>query len=540
MKNILPNIRRIVQVITLLLSIFIIAASLRILNSISPLNSFIIMIAGRTFLAFMLISLSVIGLSLLFGRVFCGWICPFGTLNHFIGYLRTKLIGKYKNKLHRNKSLRKVKYVVLGIIIVTAIFGIQIAGVFDPLSIFTRGTTMTVIPAAQSTFDTVTGVIDNNYDDRKEQILQQYNNEEITREERAQKLKSVLKGKRNFRNNADWVKNNFLFENEKLYEHVFLHLIVFFGLLLLSLIAARFWCNYLCPLGGLLSLFSRFAIFRIKVDKHQCTGCKLCSENCAGACEPYDENKNNGECMFCFNCVSECKFNAVNVSIENPFKKKDQGKRIDKETLRESRRQVMRSVVGGVFTAGILGLSSHLIVKNTIRPPGVVDEASFLDKCIRCGLCVRTCPTNYLQVSLLESGAAGMLTPIAVGGTGYCSYTCNECGQVCPSHAIPNLPLEKKQQQVLALAEFDRSRCLPWAKDIPCLICEEHCPVSPKAIYPKEFEVTNRRGKTYTIQRPFIDPRRCIGCGICSFKCIAQSHPAVNVYPLRPTDRRRA
>ncbi len=30
---------------------------------------------------------------------------------------------------------------------------------------------------------------------------------------------------------------------------------------------------------------------------------------------------------------------------------------------------------------------------------------------------------------------------------------------------------------------MDRSRCLPWALDRPCLVCHELCPVSPKAIF---------------------------------------------------------
>ena len=33
----------------------------------------------------------------------------------------------------------------------------------------------------------------------------------------------------------------------------------------------------------------------------------------------------------------------------------------------------------------------------------------------------------------------------------------------------------------IGTAFFDRGRCLPWAMETPCVVCEEVCPVSPKA-----------------------------------------------------------
>jgi ferredoxin len=67
---------------------------------------------------------------------------------------------------------------------------------------------------------------------------------------------------------------------------------------------------------------------------------------------------------------------------------------------------------------------------------------------------------------------------------------------VCPTSAIRPITLSEK----LGLNEFteggpvrigtafvDRSKCLPWAMDKPCIVCQENCPVSPKAIYTRDL-----------------------------------------------------
>ena len=65
---------------------------------------------------------------------------------------------------------------------------------------------------------------------------------------------------------------------------------------------------------------------------------------------------------------------------------------------------------------------------------------------------------------------------------GYCDYSCNACSQVCPSEAIPDLTLEDKRQAVMGLAYIDQDRCIPWTDNVDCIVCEEVCPVSDKAI----------------------------------------------------------
>jgi formate hydrogenlyase subunit 6/NADH:ubiquinone oxidoreductase subunit I len=62
-----------------------------------------------------------------------------------------------------------------------------------------------------------------------------------------------------------------------------------------------------------------------------------------------------------------------------------------------------------------------------------------------------------------------------------------------------------------------------------CIVCEEWCPTSPKAIYLKEETVLDRNGREVKVQRPYIDPNICTGCGACEFACPVVDRAAVYV-----------
>ncbi|HET6494576.1 MAG TPA: 4Fe-4S dicluster domain-containing protein, partial [Thermoleophilia bacterium] len=100
----------------------------------------------------------------------------------------------------------------------------------------------------------------------------------------------------------------------------------------------------------------------------------------------------------------------------------------------------------------------------------------------------------------------------------------------CPSGAIPRLDLETKRGQVLGRAEIDRTRCLPWAQNTPCNVCEEMCPVPEKAIVLSEPRLITRTDGTQDyLSRPTVIPGRCIGCGICENKCPVEGTAAIVV-----------
>lgn len=185
----------------------------------------------------------------------------------------------------------------------------------------------------------------------------------------------------------------------------------------------------------------------------------------------------------------------------------------------------------GVLFGAAAGLGSVFLTRSSalgeektfspvlIRPPGSLGENEFLAKCIRCGECMKVCPTNAVQPALLEGGLVGLWTPVLKMRMGYCEYECNLCSQVCPTQAIRRIAVEEKQKIKIGLAFFDRNRCLPYASARTCIVCEEHCPTPKKAIWFEEVQVMTPNRQMTTVKQPRVDPELCIGCGICETKC---------------------
>lgn len=166
-----------------------------------------------------------------------------------------------------------------------------------------------------------------------------------------------------------------------------------------------------------------------------------------------------------------------------------------------------------------------------IRPPGSINEAEFVKRCIKCGECMRVCLTNVLQPALIEANFEGLWTPILDFGVRYCEYYCTLCTQVCPSGAIKYLDRSKKIKTVIGLAYIDQARCIPYREVTNCIVCEEHCPTSPKAIYFDKVMKKNRSGDIKEIMLPKIDYTKCIGCGICEYNCPVSGMKAIYVLP---------
>ena len=200
-----------------------------------------------------------------------------------------------------------------------------------------------------------------------------------------------------------------------------------------------------------------------------------------------------------------------------------------------------------VLAAGLAGASASLLAgvepqggrrsynPALVRPPGSLPETEFLQKCIRCGECMKACPTNAIQPTALQAGADGLWTPFLDMDIGYCEYECTLCGQACPTGAIRDQPVEEKQRTKIGLAYFDRNRCLPYASARSCIVCEEHCPTPKKAIWFEEVAVTGPDGQAHPFKQPRVDPELCIGCGICQNKCPMSDEAAVLVTSVGET-----
>ncbi len=440
------------------------------------------------------LSIITIGLTMLLGRVFCGWVCPLGTLNNAVGALKKEGRGRAPLGLHR------IKYYILIFILASSLFTLQITGIMDPISLLIRSFSLAVYPLFNYSVRAVFNIL---YDIDPLGIT-------VLSEPVYDALKhSVLS-----------------FEQTSYRQAVFIALI-FFGILSLNLIEKRLWCRYLCPLGAMLGLLSRFSLLKRSVSEG-CTECGACAQVCQGAASPDIKGMwRDAECYYCYNCDDVCPNNAVSFGFS--------GSKVA-SGLDIGRRRVILSVVSGAACVPLLRATNlgktNSMNPSLIRPPGSLDEKEFLRRCVKCGECMKVCITNGLQPTLLEAGLEGIWSPMLVPRIGYCEYRCTLCGQVCPTGAIKRLSLTEKAKVKIGLAMIDKGRCLPWAHARPCIVCEEVCPTPKKAIWLEKAIVRDREGRHVEVMQPHVDLELCIGCGICESKCPVLGRPAVYVMSL--------
>jgi MauM/NapG family ferredoxin protein len=194
------------------------------------------------------------------------------------------------------------------------------------------------------------------------------------------------------------------------------------------------------------------------------------------------------------------------------------------------RRVFMGSLFSGFFLSRIFSFQSPSQSERLLRPPGVTNEKDFQKKCVRCGECMKVCLRSALYPDYSKAGLYGLFMPVVIPRLGYCEYNCHLCGQVCPTGAIPNLALDEKKKSIIGLAAIDKNRCLPYAKRMNCIVCEEHCPIPEKAIRSEIVSETDYTGKRITLKKPYIVEELCNGCGICENKCPVEGRSAVEVF----------
>lgn len=497
-KPYLRQVRRGSQAVCLLIFLFlfrqtdysgsdILPYAVNILFRLDPLVLACITLAKKTIVPLLWPSLVVIGLTLLLGRVFCSWICPLGTLIDCSG--RFIPAGR---KSHAR--LRPLKYVILGTVLISAGFGVQVLGFVDPFSLLVRGMVFSIDPVIHYL---VSGFFDSIYTHFPAFVS------DLT--------EPVYKGFKMF----------ILPFRQSFFYLTFLSFFLLASIFLMEFLGRRFWCRNLCPLGGLLALISKVSFFK-RIPVRACSRCDLCETSCRMNAVDDRQRILSEECTLCMDCLAFCPDRITTFRF-----------------ARTKNRPHVDITRRHLFAAGLTGLALPVLSRTNalskmpedavIRPPGALAEPDFLAACVRCGECMKVCINNALQPLFLEKGVEGMFTPTLVPRLGYCEFNCTLCTQVCPTHALENLGKEQKHAFVLGKAYFDQNRCLVYALKKSCIVCEEHCPTHDKAIKFNEVKTRDLLGVPVVLKQPHVVEALCIGCGICEHICPVQGRAAIRV-----------
>ena len=447
--------------------------------NVDPLITLIMVLSGTLFISALLYSVLTVILTVLFGRMFCGWVCPMGTIFDLSEYF---LPLKRVKKPYGDGPYKNIKYYILMFLIFGSLFGFTAVMLFDPLVFLFRVFTLNVHPFA------VLG---------------------------ANEFLDLI---RPLAFKAGAFKLSMLSFEQPAFSLGLFNLFLFLAVIGLISVERRFWCRNLCPLGALLAVLSRFSI-RGRLVNEECIYCVKCAKSCPmNAITDNFQGTSPRECIQCERCKDVCPVNAITFRT---------GIILEEQSFNPSRRGILLSGTGGILTA--LGAGTLLSTKTTagtlLRPPGAIVEKDFLDTCLRCGECMKGCPTHGLQPAILSAGFEGMFTPVLTPRVGACEEQCNICGQVCPTGAIRNLSLEEKQYAVIGNATIERNLCIAWEQGKVCLICDEVCPYDAV-----EFKLV--KDELGAIKRPFVIEEKCVGCGQCEKGCPVNGPAAIYITPI--------